>query len=1133
MEYSQLLERQINRYLPQEIQRLPEMAKFLESVQHSYLAYERDRELTERAFAISEKEYIELHTRLKRELEVKKLSVQKLEEAVNTISGSEIQTDSNDLLAIARLLHQQINKRKNAEKIFTSLITNMENGVLVEDENRAVVFTNQVFCDLFAIPASPESLQGVDCTNAAEASKNLFKDPDRFVRRITTILAEKKLVRGEILELANGSIYQRDYIPIFLDENYKGHLWSYTNITEQKKSHDALEQSELKSRLIMNGALDAIITIDIEGIITFWNPQAEKIFGWTSQEVLGQKLADLIIPAIHRSGHERGLQNYIKTKRGVVLGKQLELSAINRSQKTFPIELYIIPLKQGDDEFFCSFIRDISERKKNESELEKLSLVASANKNGIIFVDLNTKIFWSNEGFQKLTQCGVDQVIGKSLLELCRGPHTDATNQAIMDHAFKNGESFSLEGIFYRRDKSWFWARISGQPVTDRQQTITHYFLMVEDISQEKIVQRQLKEYEEKLRMALTDVGDNYWEHDFRTQKTYFSNPTNKLLGFPIDQSTDLASLWWRQVHPADRHLLEENDQQYRAGILTRHSIEYRVVHKDGSINWVLDRGVVIEQDDAGKPLKIIGTHIDITHQKELEIALKRAKEVAEESTRSKELFLANMSHEIRTPMNAIMGMSNQLKKTPLTEQQRFYLNTIQSASDNLLVIIDDILDLSKIEAGKLTIEQIGFEPHQVIRKLMQIMSHRAEEKGLLFTNSVFDDRIAPVLIGDPYRLTQIFLNLISNAIKFTDKGGVDIRCQVIDEEATQQTLRATVQDTGVGMDEEFVKTIFQTFSQEDASITRRFGGTGLGMSICKNLVELMGGQIEVESRKEVGTSVIFTIPFHKGESWHLPQKQQEQMNTDLLAGSQILVVDDNEMNRLVAATILKNYGAVIGEARQGLEAIEKLEQQPYDLVLMDVQMPVMDGLEATREIRATLKNQLPVIALTALAIPGDREKFLKAGMNDYLAKPFDESSLLTVVTKWLGKDEYIPKPQAKTEKQDSLFDLTELRSIAQGDEEFVSEMVTMFIDLAPAGLEEIKTAYQVNDFKKVGQVAHRLHPSVATLGIHSLTEVLKDMDKNAETYQASPQLEGLIKKLDEVITEVVSQLVAQVGSRS
>ncbi|GAB4035886.1 PAS domain S-box protein [Spirosoma gilvum] len=1133
MEYSQLLARQINRYLPQELQQLPELTKFLEAVQQSYLAYERDRELTERAFAISEKEYIELHARLKRELEVKKLSVQKLEEAVSAISGSEIQTDSNDLLSIARLLHQQINKRKNAEKIFTSLITNMENGVLVEDENRAVVFTNQVFCDLFTIPVSPESLQGVDCTNAAEASKNLFKDPDRFVRRIDTILAEKKLVRGEILELADGSIYQRDYIPIFLDENYKGHLWSYTNITEQKKSRDALEQSELKSRLIMSGALDAIITIDIEGVITFWNPQAEKIFGWTTQEVLGKKLADLIIPTIHRSSHERGLQDYIKTRRGNVLGKQLELAAINRSQKTFPIELYIIPLKQGEDEFFCSFIRDISERKKNEFELEKLSLVASANKNGIIFVDLSNTIFWSNEGFQKLTQYNVDQVAGRSLFELCQGHHTDVTNQAVMDNAFKNGESFILEGIYYRQDKSWFWARISGQPVTDKQQTITHYFLMVEDISQEKTVQRQLKEYEEKLRMALTNVGDNYWEHDFRTHKTYFSNPTNKLLGFSIDQSTDLASLWWRQVHPADRFILEENDQKYRAGLLIQHSVEYRVVHKDGSIYWVLDRGMVTEQDAAGKPLKIIGTHIDITRQKEMEIALKRAKEIAEESTRSKELFLANMSHEIRTPMNAIMGMSNQLRKSALTEQQLFYLNTIQAASDNLLVIIDDILDLSKIEAGKLTIEQIGFEPQQVVKKVMQIMNHRAEEKGLLFTNSFFDARIAPVLIGDPYRLTQIFLNLISNAIKFTDKGKVDISCQVVDEEATQQTIRATVQDTGVGMDEEFVQTIFQTFTQEDASITRRFGGTGLGMSICKNLVELMGGQIQVDSQKEAGTCVTFTIPFRKGESWHLPQKQQEQINTDLLAGSQILVVDDNEMNRLVAATILKNYGAVIGEARQGKEAIEKLEQQPYNLVLMDVQMPVMDGLEATREIRSTLKYQLPIIALTALAVPGDREKFLKAGMNDYLAKPFDESSLLTVVTKWLGKDEYIPILPAKTEKQDSLFDLTELRSIAQGDEEFVSEMVTMFIDLAPAGLNEIKTAYQANDFKKVGQVAHRLHPSVATLGIHSLTDVLKDMDKNAETYQASQQLENLISKLDEVITEVVSQLVTHVNLRS
>ncbi|QMW04905.1 PAS domain S-box protein [Spirosoma foliorum] len=1131
MAYSKLLTRQISRYLTSEFDQVPEMIEFLEAVDRSYLAFERDRELTEQAFSISEKEYSALHTTLKQELEIKKLSVQKLEEAVNAISGVNLQTESNDLLSIARFLHQQINQRKNAEKVFTSLITNMENGILLEDENRAVVFTNQVFCELFSLPVSPEALQGVDCTHAAEASKDLFNEPEQFVRRIDTILSEKKLIKGEILELANGSVYQRDYIPLFIDHNYKGHLWSYTDITQQKKSRDALEQSELKNRLIMNGALDAIITIDIEGIITFWNPQAEEIFGWTSQEALGQKLSDLIIPAVHQGSHIQGLRSYTQTREGRVLGKTLELPALNRAKKTFPIELYIIPLKQGENEFFCSFIRDISERKKYESELEKLSLVASANNNGVIFVDLSGKIFWVNEGFQKLTQYNFNQVSGKVLFDICQGQYTDVTSRVTIEKAFNKGQSFTLEGIYYRQDKSWFWARISGQPIIDKQQAITQYFFIVEDISQEKSVQRQLKEYEEKLRMALTNVGDNYWEHDFRSQKTYFSNPSSKVLGFPIDETTDLAGLWWRQVHSADRSTLEENDNLYRAGLQTHHSLEYRMIHKDGSISWVLDRGVVTEQDTAGTPLKIIGTHINITHQKELEIALKVAKEAAEESTRSKELFLANMSHEIRTPMNAIMGMSNQLKKTSLTEQQQFYLNTIQAASDNLLVIINDILDLSKIEAGKLTIEQIGFEPHQLIKKVLQIMSHRAEEKGLLFTNSLLDTQIAPVLIGDPHRLTQILLNLISNAIKFTDKGRVDIRCQVVEEDATQQTIQATVQDTGIGMDDEFVRTIFQTFSQEDTSISRRFGGTGLGMSICKNLVDLMGGKIEVKSQKQVGTTVSFSIPFNKGESSHLPQKQPEQINTDFLSGSKILVVDDNEMNRLLASTILKNYGALIDEARNGLEALEKLKAQPYNLVLMDVHMPIMDGLEATKQIREKIKAQLPIIALTALAVSGDREKFIRAGMNDYLSKPFDESILLAVVAKWLGKDSVYHSTTSETEIRDGLFDLSGLRSIAQGDEEFVWEMVSMFIDLVPAGIKEMKTAYEANDFKKVSQIAHRLHPSVATLNIKSLADVLVDIDKNAETYQANQRLEGLITGLDEVIKAVVDQLVTNAST--
>ncbi|KAB7727588.1 PAS domain S-box protein [Rudanella paleaurantiibacter] len=1125
MNYHKMLAKQVSKYLPDDLRDNPALAKFLDVVNQSYKTLNRDRERAERAFSISEEEYVELNNKLKHEITVRKQSVEQLREAVNAISEVELQPDSDDLLTIARLLYQQVSKRKSAEEVFISLIANMRSGILLEDENRKIVYCNQGFCNLFGIPLNPEQMPGIDCSNTAEQTKDLFRNPDEFVKNISHILQNKQLVTGEILELANGTIFQRDYIPIYIDQRYKGHLWSYTDITERKKAQDALEQSELKNRLIMNGALDAIITIDMTGAITFWNPQAEKIFGWQAHEVIGAQLAERIIPEVHRAAHNRGMARYQSTQKGPVLGKQMELEAVNRNGEHFPIELYIIPVKQGDDEFFCSFIRDISERKKNEAQLEGLSLVASANKNGIVFADLNGRITWANEGLSRITGYSNAEILAEHPACLLRGPLTDPIALKRLQNLFKLDEPYTGELIFYRKDGSWFWGRAHSQPVVGKDGAISHYFAMLEDISEEKVAQRKVKEYEERLKMALTNVGDNYWEHDFRTGVTSFSNPDNAMLGFSMDQHDDLASLWWSRIHPDDRYILQQNDENYKKGLINNHHYEYRMIHQNGSVHWVLDRGVVTETSDEGKPLKIIGTHVDITRQKKLELELTQAKVAAEESTKAKELFLANMSHEIRTPMNAIMGMANQLNKTALNSEQQFFVNTIQSATDHLLIIINDILDLSKIEARQLTLEKIGFEPKLVVGQVMQVLMHKAEEKGLSLVNSFCDDQLWPVLLGDPYRLNQILLNLISNAIKFTEKGGVDINCRVVSDDETQQTIRVTVKDTGIGMDQSFVKSLFKKFQQEDESVTRRFGGTGLGMSICKHLVELMEGTIEVESQKGVGTTVSFMVSFQKGTEDQLPVKEPGFTNVEILAGKRILVADDNEMNRLVASTILRTYGALIEEAQNGQEALEKLKVKPVDLVLMDVQMPVMDGVEATQAIRQQISAQLPVIALTALAVKGDSEKFIAAGMSDYLSKPFEETQLLSVVGKWIDKQK--ADPQRTEADIPPLYNLTTLETIARGNNAFVHKMIDLFIQHVPASVAEIKEAYANRDFERVAKTAHRIKPSIDNLGVASLKEPIREIEKKATVYQTSAQLETLLTRLDKIVNRVVIQLQA------
>jgi CheY-like chemotaxis protein/HPt (histidine-containing phosphotransfer) domain-containing protein len=435
-----------------------------------------------------------------------------------------------------------------------------------------------------------------------------------------------------------------------------------------------------------------------------------------------------------------------------------------------------------------------------------------------------------------------------------------------------------------------------------------------------------------------------------------------------------------------------------------------------------------------------------------------------------------------------------------------------------------------------MVLEKIGFSPKKVFEKAFSLMRFKAESKGLRFTLSFSGEEISSVLLGDSHRINQVLINLMSNAIKFTHKGGVDIKIKVVVNDDNKQTLQISVADTGIGMEKEFSKQMFDMFSQEDSSVFRKFGGTGLGMSITKKLVNLMGGFISVDTEKGNGTTISFVLELEKGLMTSLETTEIIADYKQLLARKKVLMADDNEMNQLLAKTILSNVGIDVVVANNGVEALKNLKKDSFDLLLMDVHMPEMDGIEATRVIRHSVNKEIPIIALTAMAFKEDASLCLEAGMNDYLSKPFNENHLLAVVAKWTMKKEKGENlvegiPVLDNGQAAKLYDLSRLREISKGDEAFMYKMIRLFITESTQGVNQMGLAYMKNDWAGIQKIAHRLKPSIENMGIYHLKDDMMELEMKAAVYQNNARMADLIAHVEKVISEVGLQLQQALGN--
>ena len=493
-----------------------------------------------------------------------------------------------------------------------------------------------------------------------------------------------------------------------------------------------------------------------------------------------------------------------------------------------------------------------------------------------------------------------------------------------------------------------------------------------------------------------------------------------------------------------------------------------------------------------------------------------RSEKMLRETAKVKENFLANMSHEIRTPMNAIVGFTQLLAQKKLDEDAKQYVQTIEKSGENLLAIVNDILDISKIEAGMMRIEHVPFSLRGLVHSVETMVLPRAKEKDIKLKTEV-DNTIPDILEGDPVRLTQILNNLLGNALKFTSAGSVTLKVTAEAINGSNIKIKMKVSDTGIGIEAQKLKHIFGRFEQADDTITRQYGGTGLGLSIVRDLVELQGGTIEVESKAGIGTVFYVTIPYTVSTRQIIDHLTIAESPTAGAASSnvKVLVTEDNEFNQSLISHIFKSWDLPFEMANNGLEAIEKLKANKYDLVLMDIQMPGMDGYTASRKIRNELRSAVPIIAMTAHAMPGEREKCLSYGMNDYLAKPIKQELLSLLISRFTA----FVQPGAKKETtvvvtapSYTYIKLDYLHEISAGDTAYEKGAAQKFIKAIPLAMDSLSASVNAGDEQKMRSIAHNLRTTVSIMG---LNETLDPLFDEVEYYKGDEQ--RLLKAIEEI----------------
>ncbi|MTB52187.1 PAS domain-containing sensor histidine kinase [Lewinella sp. W8] len=901
-----------------------------------------------------------------------------------------------------------------------------------------------------------------------------------------------------------------------------------TNLEDEVRKKTAeLAQQHQRYQMLVNSAQDIIFVISREGYFKYVNPIAMKVTGYAEATLKRLHFKEIIRP-----DHLERVTDFYRHQ----VAQKTEISYLE-----FPIQtasgesIWIgqnVSLQSAEGEVmeWTAIARDISDRVISDRKIAELNLRLSTIlqnlQEGILVVDENQVIILANQLFCELFQIEETPatLIGKPIIDLApdvqrhfREPLAFVQREAaiLKDRKVITGDLLEFRnGSLIERDFI---------PIFEGDRYVGHVW-RYQDVTQQRQANLKIQQSEEKYRGIIENMRLGLMEVD---PDGVIVKPYPRFCEMTGYAPEELIGKKANDVFltPEFLALMQEQDSNRMEGQGDVYEIKLKL--KDGQFKWVMISGAPfynIEGEVAGS----IGIHYDITHQKELQEQLELAREEAERARDAEKGFLANMSHEIRNPINAVVGMTNLLFDTPLNPEQKEYLNTIKYSSDLLLALISDILDISKITAGQLEVNLQTFDLEGLVTAISNATKFRLSSSEVDFKLD-YDHRIPSPLLTDTTMVNQILMNLLGNATKFTHQGEVGLRTELIEQNDSAVVVGFEIWDTGIGIAQDQLPHIFDRFNQAGKATASQYGGTGLGLPITKELIELLGGEISVKSEPGQYTRFNFALEFNLSQEQvyarQLPGIPSPNGSEENLS---FLIVEDNDMNRLYLERTLSRWGYRFHSTKNGQEALDALDRHKYHMILMDIRMPVMDGYEATIRLRSKSENpnqQVPIIALTASALTDEKAKALKAGMNYHLTKPFSPEQLKEAIREVTSLPEETTPVNEVGFSCPPILNEEELRELYDDDQEHAMMMLEMFAEEMPEQLESLTAYIKAQDQEALGSLLHQIKPHFSMVGRKDLTEMVQQLEdhcRGGKPLEEAP-FPGMFEQLLTVSAEITS----------